>query len=100
MNSSFFPKSLAIKPTNMAAIIVPSRTPFSLPENANERTPAITAIDESNIILVVPKLVLQVITIALTNDSPGSITTSATTSMYTPNPSTRQPASSTITLTI
>ena len=41
---------------------------------------AITAIDISKIIFVVPKFVFQVCTIARTKDSPGSMTTSASTS--------------------
>ena len=55
-------------------------------------------LDELNIILVVPKLVFRVCTIARTNDSPGSITTSARISIYTPKPSTIQPIISAINL--
>jgi hypothetical protein len=80
INSSLFPSSLAINPTSNAAMIVPSRTPFNFPENTKERTPAMIAIDESKTIFVVPKLVFHVCTIARTKDSPGSMTTSASTS--------------------
>ena len=43
--------------------------------------------------LVLPKSVCQVVEMALTVHSPGSITTPAAISMNTPKPSTRQPNS-------
>ena len=92
-NASFFPMSLAIKPTRRAAITVPSLTPSSLPANTKESTAAITAMDTSKQILVVPKFVFHVRTMARTKDSPGSITTSARTSIYTPTPRIRHPMS-------
>ena len=50
-------------------------------------------IDTSKQIFVVPKFVFHVRTIARTKDSPGSMTTSASTSIYTPNPRIRHPIS-------
>ena len=55
-------------------------TTYNFPENTKERAPAMIAIDESKTIFVVPKLVFHVCTIARTKDSPGSMTTSASTS--------------------
>ena len=72
-------------------MIVPSRTPLRCPVNTKDRIAAITAMETSKQIFVVPKLVFHVRTIARTKDSPGSITTSASTSMYTPNPRIRHP---------
>ena len=74
-----------------AEITVPSLTPSSLPANTKESTAAITAMDTSKQILVVPKFVFHVRTIARTKDSPGSMTTSAKTSIYTPTPRIRHP---------
>lgn len=85
-DASFLPRTLATNPTRSAAMIVPSRTPLRCPVNTKDRTAAITAMETSKQIFVVPKLVLHVRTIARTKDSPGNITTSASTSMYTPNP--------------
>ena len=47
--------------------------------------------DTSKQILVIPKFVFHVRTIARTKDSPGSMTTSAKTSIYTPTPRIRHP---------
>ena len=85
------PSKRAINPTSKAAMIVPSRTPSNLPANTKERTPAITVIDTSKQILVTPNSVCHVITMARTKDSPGSIATLASTSVYTPNPRIRHP---------
>lgn len=90
-DASFLPRTLATNPTRSAAMIVPSRTPLRCPVNTKDRTAAITAMETSKQIFVVPKLVLHVRTIAWTKDSPGNITTSASTSMYTPNPRIRHP---------
>ena len=87
------PNKRAINPTSKAAITVPSRTPANLPANTKERTPAITVIDTSKQILVTPNSVCHVITMARTKDSPGSIATLASTSVYTPNPRIRHPIS-------
>ena len=87
------PNKRAINPTSKAAITVPSRTPSNLPANTKERTPAITVIDTSKQIFVTPNSVCQVITMARTKDSPGSMATLARTSVYTPNPRIRHPIS-------
>ena len=85
-DASFLPRTLATNPTRSAAMIVPSRTPLRCPVNTKDRTAAITAMETSKQIFVVPKLVLHVRTIARTKDFPSNITTSASTSMYTPKP--------------
>lgn len=56
VNSRCFPNNLAIKPTSRAAIMVPSRTPFNFPQKIKERIPAITVMEESNMIFVVPDI--------------------------------------------
>lgn len=60
--------------------MVPSRTPLSRPKKSSDSTAAITVMEESKMIFVVPKFVCQTCTTARTNDSPGSMTTSASTS--------------------
>ena len=79
-------KSLAIKPTRIAATIVPSRTPSRCLNIINDKIAAITVIDESNAILVLPKSVLNTSETALTVASPGNIATFATISINTPKP--------------
>ena len=59
---------------------VPSRTPLSIPANTNDSAAAMTAIETSKQIFVIPKSVFHRNTIARTKDSPGSMTTSASTS--------------------
>ena len=82
-----------MKPTSSAAMRVPSRTPASWPASRKESTTAITVMDTSKQTLVVPKSVFQVMTMARTKDSPGSMATSPSTSRYTPKASTTQPMS-------
>ena len=72
-DASFLPRTLAINPTRSAAMIVPSRTPLRCPVNTKDRTAAITAMETSKQIFVVPKLVLHVRTIARTKDSPATL---------------------------
>ena len=90
-NDNFLPIKRAIKPTSNAAIIVPSLTPTSFPINTKDNTAAMTVIETSKATFVTPNSVFQVDTIALTKDSPGSITTFAKTSIYTPKPSIKHP---------
>ena len=87
----YFLKSLAIKPTRIAATIVPSRTPSRCLNIINDKIAAITVIDESNAILVLPKSVLNTSETALTVASPGNIATFATISINTPKPRIKQP---------
>ena len=72
-DASFLPRTLATNPTRSAAMIVPSRTPLRCPVNTKDRTAAITAMETSKQIFVVPKLVLHVRTIARTKDFPSNI---------------------------
>ena len=90
-------KSLAMKPTRSAAIIVPSLTPTRCPEKAMEVSAAMAVRDTSKQTLVIPNSNFHVDETARTKDSPGSIATLARTSVYTPKPSIRQPMSSHIT---
>ena len=89
--TSFLMKNLAIIPTISAAIIVPIPTPFNLWKIRKAETPAIIVIEASKQTFVVPKSVLNLTVTAFTKASPGSITTSAITSAYTPKPSIIQP---------
>lgn len=70
-------------------MMVPSRTPASVPESTKDTTTAMTVIEISKQTLVVPNSVFHVRTTARTNDSPGSMATLA---------STTQPASRLINL--
>ena len=88
---SFLPNSLAMKPTRSAAMIVPSLTPSRRCAKISESTAAMTVSDTSKATFVVPNSVFHVEETARTKDSPGSIATFASTSVYTPKPRIRQP---------
>ena len=77
----FFANRSGNESDQKAATMVPSRTPFSSRARKNEAAAAMTAIETSNAIFVTPNSVSHLATTARTKDSPGSMTTSASTSM-------------------
>ena len=91
--ASLRPNRRAMKPTSRAAMIVPSLTPSRRWAKRRERTAAMTASYTSKATFVDPNSVFHVEDTARTNDSPGSIATSARTSVYTPNPRITHPIS-------
>lgn len=88
---SLWLKYRATIPTSNAAMMVPSRTPVTPPDNSSDVMHASVINVQSKPIFTHPNSFFFFCEIACTNASPDSITTLAITSRLTPNPKMIQP---------